>query len=823
MEYTNGKILSCDLNAEMRESYLDYSMSVIVGRALPDVRDGLKPVHRRVLWSMLEQGITPDKPHKKCARVVGDVLGKYHPHGDTSVYDTLVRMAQDFTMRYPLVDGHGNFGSIDGHRAAAMRYTEARLCQFAIDLMADINKNTVDFVDNYDGLEKEPTVLPSRMPHLLVNGSSGIAVGMATNIPPHNLTEVIDAVLLLIDNPDASVAELMQVVPGPDFPSAGIIVGKEGIRQAYTTGRGVIKLRARAQIEQMNNGKQRILVTELPYMVNKAELIKTIADLIHEKKIDGITDLRDESDKDGMRIVIEVKREANASVLLNQLFKHTQLQISYGIIMLALVDVPQILTLKEVLENYLRFQKEVIVRRARFDLEKAQARAHIVEGLRIAIDYIDEVIAIIRSSHNDAKERLMERFHLSEEQAAAILEMRLRSLQGLEREKLDAEYKELIKTISYLTGVLENDKLVLYIIKEELTKMREKHGDERRTKIVADATEFTDEDLIADEDMVVTITNSGYIKRLNSNTYRQQRRGGRGVTAMTTKQEDFVKQLFITSTHNYLMVFTRRGRVYRLKVHEIPEAGRQAKGTAIVNLLSLTGEDVITAVIPVREYSDDLYLFMTTARGVVKKTPLSEYDSTRRDGLIAINLDDGDELIGVKLTGGRNEIILSTAMGMAIRFHETEVRQMGRAARGVRGITLEEGDRVVSVDSMQENDQLLVISELGFGKRTPLADFRNVHRGGKGVYALRCNDKTGCLTAIEVVRSGDEMMIVSREGIIIRVNVDDISEQGRYAHGVRVIRLNEGDTVVDMAKVLNRDDDIPAPTPEAENEPPNNE
>jgi len=808
MDLTNGKIVNRNLETEMKESYIDYSMSVIVGRALPDVRDGLKPVHRRVLWSMYEQGITADKPHKKSARIVGDAMGKYHPHGDSSIYDTLVRMAQPFSMRYLLVDGHGNFGSIDGHGAAAMRYTEARLAPFAMDMMADINKDTVNFVDNYDGLEREPTVLPARLPNLLVNGSSGIAVGMATNIPPHNLNEVVDAVMELIDDPEISIDELMRHIPGPDFPTAGLILGTEGIRSAYQTGRGVIRLRARAVIEQMNSGKQRILVTELPYQVNKAQLIQKIAELVHEKNVEGITDLRDESDKEGMRIVIEVKREANASVLLNQLYKHTQLQISYGIIMLALVNgVPIVLNLKEMLEHYVRHQQEVIVRRSRFDLEKAKARAHIVEGLKIALDFIDEVIAVIRSSHSDAKEKLMARFNLSEIQAQAILEMQLRRLQGMERDKLNAEYKELIKTIAYLTEVLNNEKLVQYIIKDELRQFQEKHGDHRRTVITRDDSELSAEDLIAEEDMVITITNSGYIKRLNTNTYRQQKRGGRGVMGMTTKQEDFVEQLFITTTHHYLMVFTRRGRAYRLKVHEIPEAGRQAKGTAIVNLLSLSGDDSITAVIPVRDYSEDLYLFMATANGTVKKTSLAEYDSSRRDGLTAINLDEGDNLIGVRLTCGNEEIILSTAKGAAIRFKEEETRPMGRATRGVRGITLDKGDFVVSLDSMQENGELLVVSEKGYGKRTPLQEFRSTHRGGKGIYAMRCNDKTGDLVAIEVVRQGDEVMIISREGIVIRINVDDISEQGRYAQGVRVIKLGEDDTVVDMAKVLSKDDE----------------
>ena len=811
MDFVNGKILNKSIDIEMKNSFIDYAMSVIISRALPDVRDGLKPVHRRILYSMYDLGITPDKPYKKSARVVGDVLGKYHPHGDTAVYDTLVRMAQDFSMRYMLADGQGNFGSVDGDSAAAMRYTEVRLRPFSMDLMADLNKDTVDFVDNYDGNEKEPSILPARIPNLLVNGSSGIAVGMATNIPPHNLGEVVEAVDLLIDNPAVTVDELMQKVHGPDFPTAGLILGTEGIRSAYATGRGSVKIRGRAVIEQMNNGKQRIIVSELPYQVNKANLIEKIADMVREKKLEGITDLRDESDKDGMRVVIEIKKEANANVILNQLYKHTSLQTSFGIIMLALVNgVPEVLTLKQVLEHYISHQKDIIVRRTRFDLAKAQDRAHIVEGLKIALDFIDEVVATIRAAKNteEAKTNLMERFGLSERQTQAILEMRLRALTGLEREKLDEEYRELIKTIAYLTEVLNNEKLVLYIIKEELGKLQEKYGDCRRTIIIRDDSELTAEDLIAEEDMVITITNNGYIKRLNTNTYRQQKRGGRGVTAMSTKQEDFVEQLFITTTHHYLMVFTRKGKAFRLKVHEIPESGRQAKGTAIVNLISLPGDDNVTAVIPVREFSPDLYLFMATAKGTVKKSVLSEYDSSRKDGLIAINLDEGDDLIGVKLTNGAEEIVLSTARGAAIRFAEEDVRPMGRATRGVRGISLSDDDYVVSMDSVQENGELLVVSENGYGKRTPLDDFRKTRRGGKGIYAMRCNDKTGKLTSIEVVRPGDEMMIISRDGIIIRINMDDVSEQGRYAQGVRLIKLGEGDSVMDMAKVISKDEEV---------------
>ncbi len=804
----NGKILNRNLETEMRESYIDYSMSVIVGRALPDVRDGLKPVHRRVLYSMFEQGITPDKAHKKCARIVGDCMGKYHPHGDSSIYDTLVRLAQDFSMRYTMVDGHGNFGSSDGDRAAAMRYTEARMAKIAMEMMSDLNKDTVDFVDNYDGEEKEPTVLPSRIPNLLVNGSSGIAVGMATNIPPHNLTEIIDGLIMLLDNPAADIDQIMEVVTAPDFPTGGLILGRQGITEAYKTGRGSIKLRARTVIEQMNNGKQRIVVSELPYQVTRSQLIQKIAELVQDKKIEGITDVRDESDKEGTRVVIEVKKDANASVILNQLFTHTQLQISFGVIMLALVGgVPKILSIKEMMEHYLHHQEEVIVRRSRFDLKRAQERAHIVEGLKIALDYIDEVIAVIRASHDDAKERLMERFNLSEEQAKAILDMQLRRLQGLEREKLDEEYRDLIKKIAYLTEVLNNEKMVQFIVKDELTQLRDKYGDDRRTVIVPDEGELTAEDLIAEEDMVITITNNGYIKRLSTDTYRQQRRGGRGVTAMATKDEDFVRQLFITTTHHYLVVFTNKGRAYRLKVHQIPEAGRHAKGTAIVNLLSLTGEDKITAVIPIREYVGDKYLLMATAKGIVKKSLLSEYDSSRKDGLIGIKLDEGDELIGVKLTDGDSEIILSTRNGSAIRFNESEIRPMGRATRGVRGISLNIGDSVASLDCLQDNGQLLLLSEKGYGKRTNMVDFRFTHRGGKGVSAIKCNDKTGHLIAIEVVCPGDEMMIVTKDGIIIRVPVDDISQQGRYAQGVRVIKLEEGDSVVDMAKVMTKEEE----------------
>jgi DNA gyrase subunit A len=809
--FTHGKIIPLNIETEMKKSYIDYAMSVIVGRALPDVRDGLKPVHRRILYSMFERGVTPDKPHKKSARIVGDVLGKYHPHGDSSVYDAVVRLAQDFSIRYPLIDGHGNFGSVDGDSAAAMRYTEVRLSKIALEMMTDINKETVDFIPNYDGSEEEPAVLPSRIPNLLINGSSGIAVGMATNIPPHNLGEIIDGVVSLIDDPDVEIPQLMKVIKGPDFPTGGLIMGKDGIKSAYLTGRGSITIRAKVSIEQMNNGKQRIIVNEIPYQVNKAKLIEKIAELVRDKKIDGITDLRDESDRTGMRIVIELRRDVNGRVVLNQLYKHTQLQDTFGVITLALVNgEPKVLNLKQVLNHYLDHQKDVIVRRTRFDLAKAEARAHIVEGLKIALDHIDAVISTIRESKNVdlARTRLMERFNLSEKQAQAILEMRFRALTGLERQKLDEEYRELIKTIAYLTEVLKNEKLVLHIIREEILAIKEKYADPRRTQITRDDSEINEEDLIAEEDMVITITNNGYIKRLNINTYRSQKRGGRGITAMTTKEEDFLEHLFITTTHHYLMFFTNKGKAYRLKVHEIPEAGRTAKGTALVNLLYITGDETVNTVIPVKEYSKDLFLFMATKNGIVKKSILSEYDSARKDGLIAIHLDDHDELIGVKLTGGQEEIILGTRKGKAIRFNEEEVRSMGRTARGVKGIDLAEDDWVVSMDSVTEGGELMAISENGFGKRTPLEEYSKQSRGGKGSLTMKVTPKTGPLTAIKVVKPGDELMIITKEGIIIRINVSDTSVMGRNTQGVTLIKLSDHDKVVAVAKVVSKDDEV---------------
>ncbi len=808
--YTEGKIKPVEIADEMKKCYIDYAMSVIIGRALPDVRDGLKPVHRRILYSMYDQGVMPDKPYKKSARTVGDVMGKYHPHGDSAIYDSMVRMAQDFSMRYPLVDGHGNFGSVDGDSAAAQRYTEARLQKITLEMMADINKDTVDFIPNYDGEEMEPAVLPSRLPNLLLNGSSGIAVGMATNIPPHNLGEIIDGIDMLIDNPDVEISQLMQVIKGPDFPTHGIILGTEGIRSAYNTGRGSIRVRARAMIEEGARGKRRIVVTELPYQVNKARLIEKIADLVRDKRIEGITELRDESDRDGMRIVMELRNEANAQVILNQLYKHTQMQDTFGVIMIALVNgEPKTLNLKEVLEHYIKHQEDVITRRCRFDLAKAQERAHILEGLRIALDFIDEVVATIRSSKSteEARERLMTRFGLSIRQANAILEMRLRALTGLEREKVEEEYRGLIKTIAYLEQVLQSERMVLSIIKTELGQIKEKYNDERRTLIVPDEGEIDIEDLIAQEDMVITISHNGYIKRLNVNTYRQQRRGGRGITGMTTRQEDFVEMLFITTTHHYLLAFTTRGRCFRMKVHEIPEVGRTAKGTSLVNLLALDGNEKVKTVIPVKNFDEGGYLFMATKNGIVKKTSLKEFDS-RTNGIIAIGLTEDDDLISVTLTSGEEEIMLSTAKGMAIRFHEQDVRPMGRTAQGVRGIRLEEEDHVVSMDKVDPSAHLLVVSERGYGKRTPLTpeNYRTILRGGKGVYTLRCNEKTGHLVAINMVRDSEELMLITKAGVIIRINANDISEQSRLTQGVMLIRLGEDDEVMDVARVIAHED-----------------
>lgn len=807
--FKEGKILPVRIEEEMKKSYINYAMSVIVGRALPDVRDGLKPVHRRILYSMYESGMTSDKPHKKSARIVGDVLGRYHPHGDSAVYDAMVRMAQDFSIRYTLIDGHGNFGSIDGDSAAAMRYTEVRMSKIAQELLRDIEKDTVDFIPNYDESMEEPTVLPSRIPNLLINGTSGIAVGMATNIPPHNISEVIDGVVTLIDKPEATVNDLMENIKGPDYPTGGIIMGRQGIRQAYETGRGSIITRGVSRIEKLNNGKMRILVTELPYLVNKARLIEKIAELVRDKKIDGITDLRDESDRTGMRIVIELRRDSNPQVVLNQLYKQTQLQESFGVIMLALVNgEAKMLNLKEVLFHYLEHQKEVVVRRTRYDLRKAEERLHIVEGLKIAIDHIDEVIRIIRRSKDTeaARNNLMERFALSEKQSQAIVDMRLGRLTGLERDKLEAEYRDLISRIAYFRNILSDEKLVLKIVKEELLEVKEKYGDKRRTEISLENETMEVLDLIAEEDVVIAVTHGGYIKRQLITSYKAQRRGGRGVSAITTKDEDFVEHLFITTTHHDLLFFTNRGRVYRIKVYEIPEASRQAKGTAIVNLLNITGEDKITAVIPVREFLEGYFLLTGTRNGTVKKTCLTEYDSSRKDGIIALTLDDDDELIGVKLTNGQDEILMVTRDGMSIRFSEDDVRPMGRTARGVRGITLSEGDQVVGMDIVKKGT-LLVVTEKGFSKRTSLEEFRNQNRGGKGMIAMKVVPRNGQVVGILVVNEGDEIMIITMEGIMIRTSVDEISTMGRATQGVKTMRILENDQVVALARVVNRDEE----------------
>ena len=801
-------IINVDLNKEMKKSYIDYSMSVIVGRALPDVRDGLKPVHRRILYTMYEAGLTPDKPYKKCAATVGDVLGKYHPHGDAAVYDSLVRMAQDFSLRYPMVDGHGNFGSVDGDPPAAYRYTEAKMSKLSLEMLTDIEKDTVDFIPNYDENLKEPVVLPSRFPSLLVNGSSGIAVGMATNIPPHNLTEVINGIVAVIDNPEIDTDELLSYIKGPDFPTAGIIMGLGGIRSAYTTGRGKIIMRARTEIEQMAHDKERIVVTELPYQVNKARLIEKIAELVKDKRVDGISDIRDESDREGMRMVIELKRDANASVILNQLYKFTQLQDTFSINMLALVDnQPKTLSLREMLDHYIRFQESVIVRRSKYDLKKAEARAHILDGLRIALDNIDEIISIIRSSYNDAKANLMERFSFSDVQAQAILDMRLARLQGLEREKIDNEYAELMKQIEYLNQVLSDEHLVLDIVKNELIAIRDKYGDERRSEITAYADEINIEDLIDEEEVVITLTHFGYVKRLPVDTYKSQRRGGRGVTGITTREEDFVEKLFVTSTHNHILFFSSKGKMYRLKAYEIPEAGRQAKGTAIVNLLQLDSDEKITAAITLREFEEGKYLFFGTKHGVVKKSDLLMYNTARKGGLAAIVLDEDDELINVRLSDGNDDIILSTFGGMCIRFNEADVRPMGRVSRGVRGIKLSDGDYVVGISAASEGDDLLVVTENGFGKKTPLTEYKTQTRGGKGVTTYRISDATGNIAGITVVSESDDIMLITSEGVVIRMKTREISRIGRLTKGVRLMRLDDNVSVVSIARTDEEEDE----------------
>ena len=798
-ERHDGKIIERDINEEMQTAYIDYAMSVIVSRALPDARDGLKPVHRR---TMHEDGLTADKPYRKSATTVGDVLGRYHPHGDASVYDAMVRLAQDFSMRYTLIDGHGNFGSVDGDPAAAYRYTEARLSRLAESMMTDIEKNTVDFMPNFDDRLQEPTVLPAQIPALLVNGSSGIAVGMATNIPPHNLNEVIDGIIKIIDEDEVTDEDLMEVIKGPDFPTEGIIVGREGIREAYRTGRGKIILRAETEIEEMSGNKQRIIVNSLPYQVNKAKLIENMAHLAREKRLEGISEIRDESDREHkVRIVIELKRDANAQVVLNQLFKNTQMQTSFGIIMLALVDgEPKILTLRQCLDVYIDHRKNVVLRRTQFELDKALARAHILEGLRIAIDNIDEVIKIIRESYDDAKERLMKRFNLSEIQAQSILDMRLRTLQGLQREKIEEEYEELMKLIEHLREILNSETLVFQVIKEELLKIKDKYGDERLTKIKAAEGEIEVEDLIKEEQTVVTLTHFGYIKRMPIDTYKSQRRGGKGITGLSTREDDFVKQIFTASTHDTILFFSNKGKLYKLKGYEIPEAGRTAKGTAIVNLLSLDAGEKISAVIPIQNFADGKYLLMGTKNGLIKKTALKEYDTSRKNGLQGITLKENDELISVKLTDGEDNVVLVTKNGICITFDEKDVRPMGRTAQGVMGIRINEDDEVIGMESVIRGGKatLLTITENGFGKRTETDEYRVQQRGGKGVITYKITQKTGKLVGVKIVNGDEDVMLITDKGTIIRMKVEEISILGRPTQGVTLMRTSDGGKVVSI-------------------------
>ena len=810
MDKAEEQIIKRDIEEEMRTAYIDYAMSVIVARALPDVRDGMKPVHRRILYTMNEDGFTPDKPYRKCATTVGDVLGRYHPHGDSSVYDALVRMAQDFSLRYMMVDGHGNFGSIDGDPPAAYRYTEARMSKMAQYMLSDIDKNTVDFMPNFDDRLQEPTVLPARIPALLANGSSGIAVGMATNIPPHNLTELANGIIKIIDEDNVTDEELMTVIKGPDFPTGATILGREGIKQAYTTGRGKIILRAEAEIEEMSGGKQRIIVSSLPYQVNKSKLIEYIADLVKEKRIEGISAIRDESDRqEKVRIVIELKRDANPQVVLNLLYKYTQMQDTFGIIMLALVDgEPKILTLRECLDHYIEHRRKVVLRRTKFDLDKAEARAHILEGLKIALDNIDEVINIIRSSYDDAKERLMERFGLSEIQAQAILDMRLKTLSGLQREKIEEEYNELMKLIAHLKEILASETLVYQIIKEEMIEIKEKFGDERKTKIVAAEGEIDVEDLIKEEQSVIALTHFGYIKRMPIDTYKSQKRGGKGITGMTTKEDDFVKQIFTASTHDTILFFSNKGKLYRLRGYEIPESGRTAKGTAIVNLLSLDAGEKISTIIPIQNFAEGKYLLFATRNGLIKKTALTEYNSARKTGLLAITLKDEDELIDVRLTDGEDNVVLVTKQGMCITFSERDVRPIGRVSQGVIGIRLDEDDSVIGMESIIQgsNATLLAITENGFGKRTELDEYRVQTRGGKGVITYKITPKTGVIVGIKIVNEEDDVMLITDTGTIIRINVKDISFLGRSTQGVTLMRTNEG-KVVSIEKIVPEKDE----------------
>jgi len=803
------KVHEVDLKKTMEDSYIDYAMSVIASRALPDVRDGLKPVQRRILYSMIELNNGPDKPHRKCARIVGDTMGKYHPHGDSSIYGALVNMAQEWSTRYPLVDGHGNFGSVDGDGAAAMRYTEARLSKISMELTADINKDTVDFTPNFDETEKEPAVLPARFPNLLVNGTSGIAVGMATNIPPHNLREVIAAVVKIIDdqieeNGETSIEDILQIVKGPDFPTGAMILGTRGIEEAYRTGRGKIRVRAVTDIEPMANGKSRIVVTELPYMVNKARLIEKIAELVRDKKIDGITDLSDQSNREGMRICIELRRDVNANVVLNQLYKHTQLQDTFGVIMLALVNnEPKVMNILEMLNYYLRHQEEVVTRRTKYELNKAEERAHILEGLLIALDNIDEVIRIIRNSKNAqaAKEGLIEAFQLTDVQAQAIVDMRLRALTGLEREKLENEYKELMERIGELRAILADRKLLLGVIKEEILVISGKYGDDRRTSIGFDELDLSTEDLIPEQDVVITMTKLGYIKRMTTDTFKSQNRGGKGIKGMQTIEEDYVEELFMTSTHNYIMFFTNTGRVYRMKGYEIPEAGRTARGTAIINLLQLMPDEKITAMIPIREYEDGKYLFMATKKGLVKKTPITDYANVRKTGLAAITLREDDDLIEVKITDNEKDIIMVTKYGQCIRFKEQDVRSTGRTSMGVRGMNLSDRDEVIGMQLHTQGDYLLIASEKGMGKRTAIEEFTCQNRGGKGVKCYKITEKTGNVIGVKAVNEDNEIMIINTEGIVIRMECAGISILGRVASGVKLINLDSNTKVASIAKV----------------------
>ncbi len=806
----NSKVIQRNISDQMERAYIDYAMSVIIGRALPDVRDGLKPVHRRILYSMDELSMHPDKPYRKSARLVGEVLGKYHPHGDSSVYDAMVRLAQDFSMRYMLVDGHGNFGSVDGDGAAAMRYTEARMAKLSLEMLRDIDKETVDFMPNFDESLQEPVVLPAKFPNLLVNGSNGIAVGMATSIPPHNLGEVIDAVVKMIDDKDATVEDLIKIVKGPDFPTGAMILGKSGIKEAYRTGQGKVLVRSKVEIEEGSRGKQQIIVTEIPYQVNKAALIEKIAELVKDKKIDQIADLRDESDRKGMRIVIELKKDANPHIVLNRLYKHTQMQNTFSIIMLAIADgKPKLMNLYEILTYYLNHQKDVITRRTIFDLRKAEDRAHILEGLRIALDNIDEIIRIIRSSYNDAKTKLMESFGLTDIQAQAILDMRLARLQGLEREKIEQEYSELMKKIEWYKKVLANEDLLMNIIKEELLEIKNKYNDERRTQITADSDEIEEEDLINEEEVAITLTHLGYIKRVSADSYKNQKRGGKGITGMTTRENDFVKQMIITSTHNYIMFFTNMGKMYRIKAYEIIDGQRLSKGTPIVNFLNLSSGEKVTAMIPIKEYSDNEYMVCVTKKGIIKKTEISQFDTSRKTGIMAISLKDGDSLISIAKTVGNSEIVLVTRKGKSITFKEDEVRPMGRVAGGVRAILLEDDDEVVAMELKKKGEELLVVTQYGFGKRTNMKEYKLQARGGKGMltYDKSKIRKTGELVGALSVTEDDEIMLINSDGIIIRMSVSEVSVLGRATQGVKLMKVADDANIISIAKVVKHEED----------------